>query len=384
MWDVQRSTLIQAVDIWKTQIRAVNRHRAAINDVLTDIKKTNDAAKIDFRKSRDTYRRWLVGRGVPEALAKSSGDTLREEAGSAQSIGMQLDYVRPPSLHGPLPISSFESPSVIEHSKVPAEKRSALQSYFTGLVESHESKVLNNKKDCLEYLKKNEIDQCMTSTKLSTPFALPGESLEEHVSIVPDLKMVIWFKKTFSWSCMGMCNPYKTTPVFLTQFSMHSIVVLLPPQVVSSFSNADEWLVGLESEALLHYPTVLLTDGNTLFCPLGWCPVVLTLPCCVNYSEPSPALPLPSRRGAEQFHHGFIGVNFLLAESVASAMSSSTRATAYSLWNVNRSNWHDCMCKQAITDYYEKVQPRPDKPHANITDGDKDGASQEEEAFVGA
>ena len=124
VWDDQRRQLQRLVVDWRAAVRAFDRHRSAVNDVLVKTRKAQKDAKVEWRKVRDNFRRWLTGRGVPESLAKSAGDLLREVSATAESVGIKLVYVRPVMCSAPMPLASFTEPFLILEPQKKSSERS--------------------------------------------------------------------------------------------------------------------------------------------------------------------------------------------------------------------------------------------------------------------
>ena len=354
VWEDERASLKAKVDNWQVALRMLDRHKAAMDDVITAHSKAKVAAKTEFRKVRDSYRRWLVGRKVPDGLAKSAGDALREIAVPASSIGIQLEYERLGRVEVPAPIEVWEQPFLLDQpGKKPRETRDGLELFFSDLVEKNSNMVLGKRNAMLDYQKKNSVAQCMATARVSGGFDL-GESVVGKASDhVKNLKMITWCKQTFTWSSSVVANAYRTCPYFLTQFTMNSIVVLLPPSVVTGLQDIDAWVETATNETLMQYPTVHLKEGSSLCVPMGFVSIVLTIPININYEAHSPTIPTPSRRGAEQFHHGFYGLNLFLSPSVVAAASVQARTLAYSWYVLQVGGWHDSINTEATVSFFE-------------------------------
>ena len=95
-----------------------------------------DGCKVERGKQRDRHRAWLVPKKVPDALAKTSGDTYREDVVPSASIGMTISYPKPPRPSLPMTLDQFELPFVVSaFDKVEQDKRDPLQSYLNAFYE---------------------------------------------------------------------------------------------------------------------------------------------------------------------------------------------------------------------------------------------------------
>ena len=91
-WSDERQILQTRVAGFQNALRTLNRHKESMEGAIKDIEKERAALKIDWRKGRDKYRGWVEQKKVPAHFAKCAGDACREQAVTALSVGIKLDY----------------------------------------------------------------------------------------------------------------------------------------------------------------------------------------------------------------------------------------------------------------------------------------------------
>ena len=262
----------------------------------------------------------------------------------------------------------FEEPFILNPKEMKPEDVHPLEALFAGMVSANKNAVFNKRTGCTTYMKKKGVDQCMATLRYAEDVRIPSDAVSPFDQIA-SLKMVVWCKTTYTFDSWSDAHPYITASYFLTQFSMSSVIVFIDPLTVSKVGNLNEWLEQVDSDTLMGFRSVYLHEGATVYVPLGWVPVVLTLPGNVDYSQASPQLPPAPKPGVLQTHLGFYGITFCFSKDLAIAASDQARSVAHSQCILNRGAWHEAINTEAVGAYYDavKVQSKGAKDDA---DGD--------------
>ena len=365
-WIGEKTKLLRLTAEWKDGLRMLARHKTSLDEVVEALNLKKQNAKKLWRKDRDKWRTWLTQRKVCEALSKAAGDILKEVAMLAHSVGIQLVYDKLWPVQFPFDKDYFHSPFFIGSSMdLEEELRTPFVQMFESVKQSSESGILGKKSSCLAWMKDNSTNTCC-GTILVTPSPVYPQELNLPAAPIA-CKSIVWCKETFTWD--PMCLPYATAPMFLTQYTMHSVIFILAPEVVKANQDLQKFLDDLDAEALIQHKCVYLQPGETVYIPLGWVPVVLTLPCNMDYKAAEVTIPKDPKSGAIQRHHGLYGINLFLSATVMEDSPRLAREVAHDKWVYYKDDWHESMHCEDVRNFYASMRvkrsPATDDPLAS-------------------
>ena len=84
-WSANRKTLLRRLEDWDSSLRALNRHRSALDEVFETQKAAKEETTKLWRKGRDKWRFWTTSFGVCDSLGKVAGDNLQEQQKNIRS-----------------------------------------------------------------------------------------------------------------------------------------------------------------------------------------------------------------------------------------------------------------------------------------------------------
>ena len=354
-WVDERAGLRRRVDDWREAIRTLCRRRTALDEIVDIMEKERNIAKIESRKQRDRARSWLTSKAVCDAVAKSSGDINRSLHTTPHSVDIQL---APASFTSPCPLTAFDEPLIcVKPSSVEANSRDAWQTMLAAHYTENKDNVIGKKKDLTDFMKKNKLQGAMATISPVHALDFPLERVQEDPQCLAGLKMIVWCKETFTYSVTVEMLKYRTSPMFITQYSMHSIIILLDPPTVDEHSDLQQWILSLDAEGLYRFPTIFLEEGSSLYVPMGWVPIVLSVPQCVDYSVEAVAYPKDPKSGAVQRHHALLGLTLFLSDKVAANQPPTVRRLTRAAFILNRTLWQNSLNSQAVGEFFESLQP---------------------------
>ena len=94
-------------------------------------------------------------------------------------------------------------------------------------------------------------------------------------------------------------NPVRCLPCVAHAMCGSCLMVLISPQIVENNADLHHWITNAAYDALRELPAYYLTEGSSVYIPLGMCPVVLGIPNNVDFTVAKPDIPKPSAASSE-------------------------------------------------------------------------------------
>lgn len=329
-FEQERTQLFQHVAVWRKNATEAERHVAALQGLLQEHKAQTSRNADAWRKGRDRIRKWLEEDGVLPCIARVAGDLLQSKYKDPASVGVTLHYQPLPEIQE-FGKDTFTKPLLLVE---PAEVNDTNQ-WFSNLVQqvkaffgANKTTAVSKMAESVKVMYRDRRNSAIATMDNAQKLDFKEPGTDEDVFDHPTLRTIVFSSFDLICDVTLSANPFRGVPLFLTQYVGSSLLILLPDEVVSKNLNLHDYLAALDPAGLNKLIALVLEEGQTIWVPLGWYAVTLSLKPGIDWKAKDVKLPpRKSKAGAVQRHNCAVGFYCIYDKALVGMASMEARLT---------------------------------------------------------
>jgi len=275
----------------------IENHRESIQEVSDEAEQN----KLDGRKTWYRMRNKVQGfladdHNVCAALARPGADLLYATAVKPGTAKVEWTYASETFSKGSFPVDElFSCPRYLQGPTFGGDGKDInhwageleqLRSQNVGIIDTRVG-------ECLADIQEKGSQFSYGTVELQTEFKWNPELSTAFNAVT--VRTMVFVKEIYCANISVNAFPIIGHPHFLGVIRGRALVVVAPPEVVSKHLDLHAFVQDAGSTAFAKFHAYILGPGESVWCPFGYCPLVLGISDSVDFTQENPKL---AQRGA--------------------------------------------------------------------------------------